>query len=73
MAILILSGISLITTMIGLYLLGEKNAFGFVVFTISLACQGYIFTVQENWFLVFQMLVLIVFNLVNFRKWQRGA
>ena len=71
MAILILSGVSLITTIVGLYLLGEKKALGFIIFAVSLTCQGYIFISQENWVLVFQMLVLIIFNIINFRKWRR--
>ena len=69
MVILILSIISLITTLIGLYLLGEKKASGFLIFTVSLTCQMYIFYVENKWFLFFQMLVLIVFNIVNYRKW----
>ena len=71
MVILILSIVSLITTLIGLYLLGEKKASGFVVFTISLFCQMYIFYNENKWFLVVQMIVLIVFNLINYRKWMR--
>jgi len=67
--ILILSIVSLITTLIGLYLLGEKKANGFLIFTISLACQMFIFYSQRNWFLFFQMIVLIVFNIVNYYKW----
>jgi len=73
MDVLVLSIVSLITTLIGLYLLGEKKSLGFVIFTGSLACQLYIFYAQKNWFLVFQMVVLIVFNLVNYRKWEREA
>ena len=69
MVILIASIVSLITTIVGLYLLGNKNALGFVVFTISLMCQMYIFYKQNNWFLVFQMIVLIIFNLRNYNKW----
>ncbi len=74
MVILTVSIISLVTTLIGLYLLGEKKALGFVIFTISLSCQAYIFYVPDhrdgpNWFLIFQMVVLIVFNLINYRKW----
>lgn len=76
MDILILSIVSLITTLIGLYLLGEKKASGFLIFTISLACQMYIFYNPDpeackgpNWFLIIQMIVLIVFNIVNYRKW----
>ena len=70
MDILIISIISLITTIIGLYLLGEKNELGFIIFTLSLSCQMYIFWVQSNWFLVFQMIVLVVFNLRNYKKWR---
>ena len=73
MDILILSILSLITTLIGLYLLGEKKASGFLIFTGSLMCQMYIFYSQSNWFLFFQMVVLIIFNVVNYRKWVRGT
>jgi hypothetical protein len=64
--------ISLITTLIGLYLLGEKKASGFLIFTASLSCQLYIFYTKEFWFLFFQMIVLIVFNIYNYKKWVRG-
>ncbi len=80
MVILILSIVSLITTLIGLYLLGEKKPSGFLVFTVSLVCQMYIFYSPDpkacegpNWFLIIQMVILIVFNVVNYRKWVRGS
>ena len=80
MVILILSIVSLITTLIGLYLLGEKKASGFLVFTLSLACQMYIFYNPDpnscdgpNWFLIVQMIVLITFNIINYRKWITGG
>lgn len=76
MDILIFSVVSLITTLVGLWLLGEKKASGFVVFTLSLSCQVYIFYFQydcgvhkPNWFLIIQMLVLISFNIFNYKKW----
>ncbi len=72
MAILILSIVSLITTLIGLYLLGEKKANGFLVFTVSLMCQMYIFYSQSNKFLFIQMIVLIIFNIWNYFKWKKG-
>ncbi len=72
MDILILSIISLITTLIGLYLLGEKEEIGFLIFTVSLGCQMWIFADQRNWFLFCQMIVLIVFNIINYRKWSKG-
>jgi len=64
--------ISLITTLIGLYLLGEKIALGFLIFTISLLCQIYIFYKGRNWFLVIQMIILIMFNIFNYTKWIGG-
>ena len=59
----VLEIVSLIATIIGLYLLGEKKALGFLIFTLSLGCQLYIFYHGENWFLVVQMIILILFNL----------
>ena len=53
MVILILSIISLITTLIGLYHLGEKKASGFLIFTISLMCQMWIFYLQNNKFFIY--------------------
>lgn len=80
MDILIFSVVSLITTLIGLWLLGEKKASGFVIFTISLSCQMYLFYFQydcgehkPNWFLIIQMLVLIGFNIFNYKKWGKEA
>jgi len=64
--------VSLITTLIGLYMLGEKIALGFLIFTISLGCQIYIFYKGRNWFLVVQMAVLITFNIYNYGKWVGG-
>lgn len=61
--------VSLITTLIGLYLLGEKNKHGFSIFTISLACQCILFYAESKWFLVVQMIVLIIFNFRNYFKW----
>ncbi len=70
--LVVASIISLITTLIGLYLLGEKKPSGFLIFTISLICQMYIFYTQNNWFLILQMTVLIIFNYRNYRKWTIG-
>lgn len=66
----VLSGISLPTTIIGLYFLGEKNKLGFVYFTISLLCQLVLFAAQKNIFLSLQMIVLIVFNIRNYLLWK---
>lgn len=71
MDILILSIISLLTTIIGLYYLGEKKAIGFLIFTVSLLCQMWIFYLQNNKFLLIQMIVLIIFNVWNYFKWMK--
>lgn len=62
---------ALITTIIGLYLLGNKDKNGFIIFDVSLLCQMYIFYVQGNNFLILQMIVLIIFNTVNYIKWRK--
>ncbi len=67
----ILSIVSLITTIIGLWLLGNKDKNGFLIFNVSLNCQIIIFYMQDNWFLVIQMVVLIAFNTYNYLKWKR--
>lgn len=67
----VLGIISLISTIIGIYYVSEKKAVGFLLYTISLACQYKIFLDQENWFLVFQMLLLIALNLYTYFKWMR--
>ena len=67
---IILSLVSLITTVIGLYYLGEKKANGYVWFTISLVCQMYLFYINKNIFLIIQMIILIIFNIRNYRKWK---
>lgn len=63
--------ISLITTIFGLYFLGEKKRIGFLIFDASLCCQFYIFYNQSNWFLCFQMVVLVMFNTYNYIKWRK--
>lgn len=68
--VILISVLSLITTIIGLYYLGEKNKNGFIIFTFSLTCQLYLFYVISNWFLVFQMIVLMIFNMRNYFKWR---
>ena len=67
----ILSVISLPTTIVGLWLLGKKDKAGFLYFSASLSCQLIIFAVQHNYFLVIQMIVLLLFNMRNYTVWKR--
>ena len=69
--VVLISAISLITTIIGLYYIGEKNKLGFIHHTISILCQAYLFYLQSNWFLILQMLVLVIFNIRNYFKWRK--
>lgn len=68
--VILISIVSLLTTIIGLYYIGEKDKRGFVYHTISIVCQGYLFLIISNWFLVFQMVILAVFNIRNYLKWR---
>jgi hypothetical protein len=70
MVVLVLTGISLITTLIGLYFVSEKQKSGFIYYTISIAVQGYIFIVEAKWLLVIQMVVLILSNIYVYLKWR---
>ena len=63
---------SLVFTLIGLYLISEKIAAGFLIFDISLFCQFIIFWSQNNRFLMFQMVVLMIYNSYIFFKWTGG-
>lgn len=68
---IIISIISLLTTIVGLWYLGEKKKAGYVWFTVSLCCQAYLFYLVENYFLILQMGVLILFNIKNYLKWKK--
>jgi len=63
---------SLLFTLVGLYMISEKMAAGFLIFDISLFCQFIIFWTQKNRFLMFQMVVLMVYNSYIFFKWTGG-
>ncbi len=65
--------ISLSTTLLGLWWLGEKNPNGFLIFNVSLTCQLILFYLQKNYFLTVQMVVLIVFNTYNYFKWRKDG
>lgn len=71
MYLIILSSISLLLVIIGLYLLGEKKKSAFIVFIIGLLCQLYIFYNNYQWFLLIQSIIFIIFNLINYRKWNK--
>lgn len=63
---------SLIMTVIGLYFIGEKDPLGPLFHMVSLICQMIIFYKNKNWFLIFQMIILIGFNIYIYFKWIGG-
>ncbi|MFW9877021.1 MAG: hypothetical protein ACFFG0_28350 [Candidatus Thorarchaeota archaeon] len=62
-----ISLVSLVTTLLGLYALGEKYKSGFMLYNISLICQMVLF--YTNRFIVIQLIVLMIFNFRNYYKW----
>ena len=64
--------ISLLTTIVGIYFVSEKKKCGFLLYIVSLMCQAFLFGKNSYWFLLFQMLVLIVCNLLTYLKWKKG-
>lgn len=67
--IILISVVSLLTTIIGLYYIGEKIKIGFIYHTVSIICQGYLFYLVSNNFLIVQMIILAIFNIRNYFKW----
>jgi len=68
----LLGMIVLILTVIAMYLLGLKEKFSYVVFTVSQVIQIYIFYDKRQGFLILTMIILIALNIVNYFKWERS-
>jgi hypothetical protein len=64
--------VSFVTTLIGLYLLGEMNAWCHIIFIVSYVGQIYIFYKTKQWFLIIQMISLTIFAVINYVKWIGG-
>lgn len=64
--------VSFIFTLVGLYLLGEKNAWCHPIFLVSYTMQIYIFIKTKQWFLIIQMGALSAFSVYNYFKWIGG-
>lgn len=67
----ILGAGAFILTCIALYLLQKQKSEGWIVFLPSYCLQMLIFYYTKQWFLVFQMMVLFIFSLVNYLKWEK--
>lgn len=61
--------ISFILTIIALWLLGMPNKWCYGFFTVSMIIQGIVFHRTKQWWLMVQMVVLIIFNVINYLRW----
>jgi hypothetical protein len=68
---ILIGAISLVATIIGLYLITEKKSSGFIYYTVSVSAQAILFIFQHNWLLVINMIILIISNVFAFIKWKR--
>lgn len=68
--LIFLGGISFILTLLAMYLIGKPSKHCFAIFCVSQIIQIFIFYETEQWFLILQMIALIIFNIVNYYRWK---
>ena len=68
----ILGAGAFILTCIALYILQLKKAAGWIIFLPSYCLQMLIFYYQKQWFLLFQMVILFFFSILNYLKWEES-
>ena len=61
--------LSFVMTLIALYFLAIQNRIGWIIFLPSYGSQIYIFFKTKQKFLIFQMIVLFLYSIVNFFMW----
>jgi len=66
-----LGAITFIATLIAMYLVGKPSIKCYAVFCIGQLISIYIFYATKQWFLILQMVSLIVFNIVNYFRWKK--
>jgi nicotinamide riboside transporter PnuC len=69
--LVILEAMAFVLTILAMYLVGKPSRHCFVVFCVSQAIQVVIFYFDERWFLILQMIALIIFNVVNYYRWKK--
>jgi nicotinamide riboside transporter PnuC len=63
--------IAFVLTLVAMYLVGKPNKFCFIFFCISQIIQIFIFYKTCQWFLILTMIALIVFNVINYYRWEK--
>lgn len=61
--------LSFLMSIVALYLLGVPDKICFIIFSLSFVLQGVVFYRTKQWFLILQMILLLVFNIINYFKW----
>lgn len=69
----VLGFLSFILTILALWLMGVPSRWCFITFIVSILAQAYIFLKTKQWWLLSQMAVLMVFNIVNYFRWLAGG
>lgn len=63
--------VSFLLTILAMYLVGVPSKHCFTVFCVSQLLQIIIFSYDKRWFLILQMVALIVFNVINYFRWRK--
>jgi hypothetical protein len=66
----IFGAVAFVLTCVALMFLRKQNSKGWLVFLPSYLIQMIIFWHTEQVFLLFQMIVLLIFSLINYFKWE---
>jgi len=66
----IMGGFAFFLTCVALIFLQKKNSVGWLLFIPSYLIQIIIFWKTEQFFLLIQMIVLLIFSLINYFKWE---
>ena len=69
-ALNVMGAVAFILTCVALLLLRFQNSNGWIVFLPSYLIQIIIFWETRQWFLLLQMIVLLLFSLLNYFKWE---
>lgn len=67
----ILGAGSFILTCVALFMLRKQISMGWIIFLPSYTLQMVIFYITNQWFLLFQMIVLFVLSFINFMTWEK--
>ena len=65
--------LSFLLTILALQLLGKPSRRTFPVFIVSVLIQAYIFIETQQWFLLGQMGVLLIYNVINWVRWKKAG